>query len=184
MSLNAIVAIVIRLFAMNWFATGLTSFFGTFATWSGEWSPRGSFALFSWSIAMLILSIGAWVLAPFLGKLLTPRSAGTVEVSALSRYDLYCVAFVFAGSYFFLASVGETFQYLYYTLQVTQREHDGDPSRTRATYRLIEHSIRTVMGLIALLGADQWAKKLLRAEKKREQRSEVASPSTESSPLS
>ncbi len=170
MPLNSIVVIVIRLFVLNSLLCVLA------LTASAVMTPlpsKQSFLVVQMpyvpAVLMLIVAVLLWILAPVVARLVTRGVDASVSVGSLSRADLYNFAFVFLGLFFILSSIGDVINWLHYFATASQESPERDP-RIQNLYQLTRPCLTLAAGLVSLLGAPRWTKKLVG----REQKSEVA----------
>src|SRR5438093_1621357 len=151
MPLSSIVVIVIRLFAVNWLVTG-ASLLASAAT-NPLPHERQSFAVlipYALPVLFFVFAAGSWILAPFIGRLVSRGVDANVSVGSLSRSDLYSFAFVFLGLFFILSSVADVINWiLYFTVS-------GEALRPhpviQGLYQINLTCLRLEAGVVSLLG--------------------------------
>ena len=90
--------------------------------------------------------------------------AACVNLGSLSRTDLYGFAFVFLGLFFILSSFADIINWIhYFTLSREDPRHDP---RIQSFYQLTRPFLTLAAGLISLLGAPRWTKKLVSRDQK------------------
>ena len=161
MPLSSIVVIVLRLFALNWLATAIPLFLS--AATSG--SPRDQQLLsrllpYAPAVLVLILAVAVWLLARPVARLVSRGVDGSVSVGGLSRADLYSFAFVFLGLLFVLSSFADVINWVHYFATVSREGPRSDP-RVQNLYQLTRPFVTLALGLVSLLGARRWTKKLI-----------------------
>jgi hypothetical protein len=116
-------------------------------------------------VLFVAVAVGTWLLAPALARLVTPRPDSTVSVGGLTRYDLYCFAFVFLGLYFFLSSVGNTINWLHAYAFLAS---NAPQVPRNSFYELTRALITCVAGGVCIVFASRLAKKLTDSQRKYE----------------
>ncbi|CAN5401404.1 hypothetical protein BH09VER1_BH09VER1_09140 [soil metagenome] len=168
MPLSTIVVIVLRLFALNWLFYDV--YLWAVAVQSSLSDPRSPFLVvagFAPSFLLLLAIVLLWILAPRISRLVSPGVDPSVAFSDLTRYDLYCFGFVFLGLYFILSSFAEVINWTHYFATVAHNGGMPDPELQRQSfYQLTRPALTFVGGLVSLLGASRWAKRLVRREEK------------------
>ncbi|HEY5037384.1 MAG TPA: hypothetical protein VII74_09660, partial [Chthoniobacterales bacterium] len=85
----------------------------------------------------------------------------SVSIGSLSRSDLYSFAFVFLGLFFVLSSFADVINWIHYFATVSSE----DP-RVKSLYQLTRPCLTLALGLVSLLGAPRWTRKLVAYEQK------------------
>lgn len=159
MPLSSIVVIVIRLFALN------SMLYVLVLTATAVMTPLPSKQSLSTvlipyapAVLMLIVAVLLWILAPVAARLVSRGVDASVSVGSLSRADLYNFAFVFLGLFFILSSIGDVINWLHYFVTVSHHIQN--------LYQLTRPCLTLAAGLISLLGAPRWTKKLVGREQK------------------
>src|SRR5919108_3859352 len=160
MPLRSIVHIVLRMFALQWLFWSVNTFFGELITYQ---APGSSALVFLVPAAIVFGAILVWFGAPLISRLVTPRVDSSLNVAGLSRYDLYCFAFVYLGLSTLLAAIAPAMTEAYRFLSAGARMN-RELFLTSAAYRLAGYVINIVAGGVVLAGASRWAHKLLAAE--------------------
>ena len=157
MPLRSIVVIVVRLFALNWFATSVPLFLSAAAA-RLPYNRNGVavLTLYAPSVLLLILAAVLWILAPAIARLVSRGVDTTVSVGGLSRSDLYSFAFVFLGLFFILSSFADVIDWAHYFATVSHPD-----ARVRNLYQLTRPCLTLALGFVSLLGAPTWTKKLV-----------------------
>ena len=166
MPLSSIVIIVIRLFVLNSLLHDLTLWTSILlAPLSNERSASSIAMLYAPAVLLLVVISGLWILAPWIARLVSRGADATISLPSLSRYDLYSFAFVFLGLLFVLSSIAEAINWLHYLATVFHDTNGQDP-RVQNLYQLTRAFLTLAAGLVSLLGAPRWTKKLLAYEQK------------------
>ena len=165
MPLNSIVVIVARLFALNWLLHALALIASALATPSLQERSASATLLGSTpGILLLILAVFLWALAPPVARFVSRGLATTVSVGTLARSDLYSFAFVFLGLFFMLSSFADVIDWVHY-FTVSRDAPTRDP-RIQSFYELTRPCLTFAGGLVCLLGAPRWTKKLVARDEK------------------
>jgi len=168
MPLKSIVIIVLRLFTLNWLLYDITLWTIAFLSLSPSVSvsSQPSFiALYAPPSLILLAAILVWLLAPMIARLVSPDPDATVDMSSLTLYHLYCFGFVFLGLYFVLSSFADVINWTHYLAMEAHNSSKPDP-QGQSLYQASRPVLTFVGGLVSLLGAPRWAKKLQRREEK------------------
>jgi hypothetical protein len=165
MPLSNIVVIVMRLFALNWFVSALPLLLS--AATPPLPHERSMFALlmpYAPGVLLLVFAVGLWILASAIARFVSRGVNTTVSVGSLSRSDLYSFAFVFLGLFFILSSFADVINWIHY-FTVSGEDPRHDP-RIQNLYQLTRPCLTLVLGLVSLLGAPRWTKKLVAHDQK------------------
>jgi hypothetical protein len=167
MPLSSIVIVVLRLFAIQMVGQSFhiaLSFAATDA--KQNFHPPHYWVAYLVPVALLAFAWFEWFLAPVIARLVTRHHDGEVAVGALSRLDLYSFAFVFLGLYFILTSIAPALNWLHYFLTTSAL---GSQSESRSSfYDLASQLVTLTAGILALLPARRWARRLLSWERRDE----------------
>jgi hypothetical protein len=161
MPLSSIVVIVIRLFALNWLLSAVPLLLSA-ATTPLPHERRLSAALMPYAPAVLLLifAAGLWILTPAIARFVSRGVDTRVSMGSLSRSDLYSFAFVFLGLFFMLSSFADVINWIHYFATVSNQDSTRAP-RVQNLYQLTRPCLTFIAGLISLLGARRWTKKLV-----------------------
>ena len=165
MPLSDIVVIVMRLFALNWFVSALPLLLSAATTPLPH--ERSTFALlmpYAPGVLLLIFAVGLWILSSAIARLASRGVETRVTIGGLSRSDLYSFAFVFLGLFFILSSLADVINWIHY-FTVSHEDPRHDP-RIQNFYQLTRSCFTLALGLISLLGAPRWTKKLVARDQK------------------
>lgn len=164
--LSSIVVIVIRLFALNWLLTAVPLLLSAAATPLPH--ERGlSVVLMPYAPAvfLLIFAAGLWSLTPAIARIVSRGVDTAVRIGSLSRSDLYSFAFVFLGLFFVLSSFADVINWIHYFATAS---HSTPDPRAQNFYQLTRPCLTFVAGLVSLVGAPRWTKKLVAYDQKRQ----------------
>ena len=168
MPLSNIVAIVLRLFSISWLVQGIAGIGSTAAASAAFASPSSNPWNYVGPVFFVLIAVATWLLAPGLARLVTPRPEAGIEVGGLTRYDLYCFAFVFLGIYFVLSSVASAINWAHFYLFLSRTVPQADPQRQTSFYELTQPLITCVAGGFCIAYASRLATRLTIAERKDE----------------
>ena len=163
MLVSTIVLIVVRLFSVQWLVQGLTMLVAAVVALSEIDPVHSGFITaikFIPSLGMVVLSVVAWLVSPFLARSIAGKYDAPVTFSLMSLQDLYSFAFVFLGLYFILSSLGDALNWLQYWFVINASHGDFDPERKKSFYGLSRSLVTLVAGFICLFSAKSWAKRL------------------------
>ena len=168
MNLSSVVAIVLRLFSVSWLVQGVAGLIAMAAALAPRSSPYSNPWNYAGQVFFVAVAVATWMLAPALARFVTPRPDSTIDVGGLTRYDLYCFAFVFLGLYFILSSVANSINWLHYYVVLATNTSGADPQQQTSFYQLTQPLITLVAGGICMLLASRLSKKLTEAQRKYE----------------
>ena len=178
MPLTNIVTIVLRLFSLSWLVQAIVSAVGIAAATA----PYGSASPIPWYLnygaagAYFVMAVAVWLNSPLVSRIVTPRPDTTVSIGGLTRYDLYCFAFVFIGLYFILSSIGSAINWIHYYAASAKNAPQNDPERISAFYQLTQALVPLLAGVTSIAMASRLAKKLTVSQRKYEERGEALPP--------
>ena len=167
MPLSSIVIVVLRLFAIQVVGQSVHMALSFAATLAKERSHHPDYwVAYLVPVALLVFALLEWWLAPVIARLVTRHHDGEVAIGALSRLDLYSFAFVFLGLYFILTSIAPALSWLHYFLRTSAV---GSQSESQSSfYDLASYLVTLIAGVLALLPARRWARRLLTWERRDE----------------
>jgi hypothetical protein len=169
MPLSNIIVIVARLFALNWLLHAFALIASALTTPSLQERPVSTILMGSApGVLLLILGVFLWTLAPAVARFVSRGFDTTVSLGSLARSDLYSFAFVFLGLFFILSSFADVIDWIHY-FTVSRDAPTRDP-RIQSFYELTRPCLTLAGGLVCLLGAPRWTKKLV----SRDEKSQVA----------
>jgi len=166
MPLTSIVSIVLRLFSLSWLVQGAFNTAGAAAMTIPYGSPSGSYWAYGAPAIYLVAAVITWLLAPTIARLVAPQPDVAVGIGGLTRYDLYCFAFVFLGLYFVLSSLGNAINWLHYYLFLAKAIPTGNPQRETSFYQLTQPLITLFAGSVCVALSSRLARKLTDAQRK------------------
>jgi hypothetical protein len=161
MPLGSIVVIVLRLFALYWLFGALPLFASATMTSLGrEHQLSILLAPYALAVPLVVFATGLWILARAIARLVSRGVDTTVSIGGLTRADLYSFALVFLGLYFILSSFGDVVNWIHYFATVSHNDPAHNP-HVENLYQLTRPCLTLVAGLVSLLGAPHWTKKLV-----------------------
>jgi hypothetical protein len=161
MPLSSIVVIVIRLFALNWLFSALPLFASAAMTpLPPERRLPAALVPYLPAVLLVIFAAGLWILTPGIARLVSRGADTSVNIGGLSRADLYSFAFVFLGLYFILSSFADVVNWIHYFATVSHNDPIRNP-RVENLYQLTRPCLTFVAGMVSLIGAPRWTKKLV-----------------------
>jgi hypothetical protein len=159
MPLSSIVRIVVRLFALNWGLHALNLILSVAALPPQRPDSNGLIYYLA-GVGLLLAAVGLWFLAPLIARLVVRPADTSVHLGGLTRSDLYSFAFVFLGLYFILSSIADVIDWVHFFTAISHDDPRNDPS-IQNFYDLTRPCLTLVAGLVSLLGAPRWTKKLI-----------------------
>jgi len=160
MPLRSVIVVFLRLFAIQFLFSFFVSILGFF-----RYSP------ISVSIVGAIIWLGgfgvAWLFAPQLACFVTKGYDAPVNLGGLTRQDLYCFVFVFVGAECFIGGTAFCMMHLntiFADKLSSSASSFPSPPATQAINQLPQDLGRLILGLIVLLNANRFAKKLVSRE--------------------
>ena len=162
MPTSSIVVITIRMFVLH--ALLQSTWFLPTLLFSPVAFNRGILSLerFGFIVLLFVLLGLLWKFAPRVARIACRDVDATVNFSSVTLADLYKFSFVFLGLCFVLSSVGDVINWLHY-LAMNRQELGGEPKMDHF-YKFTRPVLTLGAGLISMLGAPVWTRKLLRSE--------------------
>ena len=150
--------IIIRLFAISWFLNGIIQTAGIFAMNSRRMPEP--MLLVSGGIAIL-LSLGAWSLAPAIARLISSREIDQEGVvSPITYQHLLNAMFIGIGLYFSLGSIGELINSLHLFLVMQASPESIPTGMGLSPYELSKSAITFAAGGFLIISAPHWSRRL------------------------
>ena len=170
MPLTSIVAICLRIFALNWLVYGIIAVVQLLDRSRRFDESAGNLMLL---FSVLIPIVGAlliWMWSRTIARVVTPRPDSDVHLGGLTLQDLYSFAFTFLGIYFVLSSIPSMINFLHYAI-VQARKEPASAQQGQYFYDLTHHVLTFIAGGVCVVLAPSVSKKLARAHSKgREQK--------------
>jgi uncharacterized membrane protein len=154
MTTRDIVAVGLRLFALQHLVIGIVSLFGVIEQFAGR-SPHNAYFM---PISFIVVAALEWFLSSAIGKIVAKNHDSECSLGGLTLENVYSVAFVVLGLYFILSSIGPMISglhnYQYFLSDKKMLEMNNK--------NLTGNFVTLLAGFIALLPANLWARKLAR----------------------
>jgi hypothetical protein len=165
MPLSSIVVIVVRLFALNWLLHALALIASAVAVpLPSKYVGSAMLIHYAPAVLLIIFAVFLWILASAVARLVSRGFDATVSLGSLSRSDLYSFAFVFLGLFFILSSFADVIDWIHY-FSVSREDPQHDPHIPNF-YNLTRPCLTLAAGLVSLIGAPRWTKKLVSRDEK------------------
>jgi hypothetical protein len=173
MPLKTLVVIAMRFYAIYWFIESISElllFLPTIAAFQAQLHDQKIDTLIYLviPIAMLGIAIFLWIIASRLSSQITKGHDTQLDLTGLTKEDLYSFAFVFLGLYFFLSSISAFMQRAYQFFYRGISLEEGNPQKMEFLYQLSGPAITLLVGLLCVLGAKGITRKLIRLQNKNE----------------
>ena len=156
---SSIAQILLRLFALHWFLSGLIQVASMAFTYRPE-----AFMVFNLmpGVIYLVAGIGCWAIAPRLSRWLAHRNDGDFHLTGVTEGQLYAAVFLGLGLYFTLSSFASAFNWIHFFAVHPSPDHgfhrEGQPSY----YDMTEKIMTLAAGLYLTLTCHTWGRKLAR----------------------
>ena len=168
MPISSITHIILRIFALNWFLTGIIQggtmvyiYKDTTFTWFSVLPPLVYF------IAGLIL----WIGSPWFSRLLSRENDRELSLAGVSERSLFATAFLTLGLYFALRSFADVVGWVHFFAINKSPEYGFHHEEAPSYYDLTEPTLTLFAGIGLIFTCRIWAAKLTprRNNKKSEQ---------------
>lgn len=168
MPLRSIVLVIVRCKALFGMIYGLTSLTGSIRHWSSlrgmnvpAAQEQGDYML-AMSVLFLATSVLVWFLARPLSRLICrgDEEETVVNVSGVTRRDLYAFAMVLLGLYFLGNSLAQMVGWICYSYNPETWRYFKQEDFERSPYALFKHATPAVLGLLLLWKSNRWASAL------------------------
>jgi len=156
---SSVAQILLRLFALNWFLSGLVQAASVAAVIGRE---HFSLAHFTECIVLLVAGILVWAASPKLSRLLARRNDGEFSFKGVTEEQLYAGVILGLGLYFALSSFSAAFSWVHYFAVTRSSEHGFHQESQPSYYDLSETLMTLAAGLFLALTCTTWARKLAR----------------------
>jgi len=166
MTLKALTIVVLRLFAIQFFAQTIIDTVTYVPQFLMPFEFHSALIGIGYPMGFLSLSIVLWLVAQHLAALATKGIDGPLPLTALTLEDLYCFAFLVTGLNYVLGSISTFFNELYRTME--NLAYYSNTEGSQITPLLLNRGITVIFGLAFIFGARVWSRKLLRLEQKNE----------------
>lgn len=167
MPLTSIVTVVLRLYAIVWFLSGLISLASGARDSFRSWSSLG-FSSYVIPISYLVVAFLIFMWSHVLARMVTPKSNSEVATGGLTLFDLYCFAFTITGLYFVLSSFADALNWIHYAVMVEREPGVPEQQMGPGFYELTRHLVTIAGGGACLVFAPRFARKLTSFQNKQD----------------
>ena len=157
MPISSIAQIILRIFALNWFLTGIIQ--GGTMIYMTQSSTLHWLSVFP-SLVYLLAGIFLWFSSPWLSHLLTKGSDKEVSLRGVSEKSLFATAFVSLGLYFALKSFAGAISWIHFFAINKSSEYGFHREEAPSYYDLSEQILTLLAGITLILTSQIWASKL------------------------
>jgi hypothetical protein len=157
MPISSITQIILRIFALNWFLTGIIQG-GTivYISQTGTLSWLGVFP----SLVYLLAGIFLWIGSPWLSRLLAKGNDKELSLRGVSEKSLFAAAFISLGLYFALKSFAGAVSWIHFFAINKSPEYGFHHEQAPSYYELSEQILTLLAGIALILTSQIWASKL------------------------
>lgn len=160
MPLRSIIVVFLRISAIQFVATSLMGLTPLITVNMKTLWPIGAIYL-----CFTILAILTWAFAEPVARLVTRGHETTVPLGGLTRQDLYAFAFVYLGLSFLLSNIGSvSVTSLLLISQAIFHPAIVDTLYIQSAQQLAKQSVLVILGMVCLVNAHRFAKKLTARE--------------------
>ena len=159
MPISSIAQILLRLFALNWFFTGMIQIASLM--FLHDYEPYSLYSLAPGLIYVVMASL-FWRLAPLISRLIAKRNDGEVNLAGVTERQLFSTAFLSLGLYFALDSFSNVFSWIHFFVINKSPNYGFHHEEEPSYYLLLESLLTLAAGTALILTAQTWAKKLTR----------------------
>lgn len=161
---STIAQILLRIFSISWFVTGIVHLVPTvFDVRSG----RNGAVLYSAVPLLIMCAFGVviWVFARKISLVLTKGNDAELNLTNVSAQQLMTIAIFSVGLYFVLSSCSDTFNWVHYLFINRSLEHRFAYMESPSYYDLARPLLTLLAGLAFMLTSKNWATKIFRETK-------------------
>jgi hypothetical protein len=157
MPISSIAQIILRIFALNWFLTGIIQG-GTmiYITQNGTMPWLSVLP----SLVYLLAGIFLWIGSPWLSRLLAKGNDKEVSLRGVSEKSLFATAFISLGLYFALKSFAGAISWIHFFAINKSPDYGFHREEAPSYYDLSEQILTLVTGIALILTSQIWASKL------------------------
>lgn len=173
MPISSVAQILLRIFALNWFLSGLVQIASMAFTFR-----QGYFSIFTLapSSVYFVAGILVWIIAPKLSRFLAHRNDGDFNFKGVTEQQLYAAVFLGLGLYFSLTSFAAAFSWVHF-FAVNKSPEFGFHQESKLSYYDMSETIMTLAaGVVLILTCNTWARKLARNQPSEQNEDAEASP--------
>lgn len=164
-TLRDIVAVIIRLFAINFGFYTLNTVFFLFLQGQSRAGFKFDRAL-SFDLLMIAIFVFSaywlWQLAGFIARQVTKGSDASLSATQLTLLDLHSFGFLLIGLYFAIDNFGPSLTWLHYALLRGATEANLSPDQKSNFYTLFKYLVKFFLGLGLVLNGRKLGARLIR----------------------
>jgi hypothetical protein len=161
MRLREIVTVAIRILAINLGLESVTFLLKALAGYHADPSSRNAFPIFA--IAAVITCL-LWLSSGSLARFITRGQDSTLDCGGLTLADLYAFAFLIAGLYFAVDSLGPSLTWLHYSLRQSSAAAPISLEQKANFYTLFKYLLRLLLGLALIFNGRKFTAKLIKRQ--------------------
>lgn len=156
---SSIAQILLRIFALNWFVTGLIQIASMAFTFREEY-----FTIFSIApgVVYFVAGVLGWIISPKLSRLLAGQNDGEFDLRGISEQQLYSAVFLGLGLYFTLSSFAAAFSWIHFFAVNKSPEYGFHQENQPSYYDMSETVMTLAAGVLLIMTCGTWARKLAR----------------------
>jgi len=154
---SSIAQILLRLFALQWFLTGLIQAVSVIFTMRAEYFRSSHLTQ---GLVPFLAGIILWFIAPKLSRLLARGNDGEVNLKGVTDEQLYTGVFLGLGLYFTLSRFGAAFSWLHFFATNQSAELGFSINERPSYYDLTETVMALAAGIFLIVTCKTWARKL------------------------
>ena len=159
MPISSIAQILLRLFALNWFFTGLVQLTSTAVAFEREFLSISSVVP---GVVSFLSGIVVWVTSPKLSRALARRNDGEFDFRGVTERQLYATVFLGLGLYFALSSFAAAFTWIHFFAVSKSPDYGFHLENQPSYYDLSETMMTLLVGILLVVKCDTCALKLAR----------------------
>lgn len=162
MPISNITQILLRLFSLKWFLTGVIQIGSTWIVASqGGWDLLYLIA----PLAYLIVGALCWKLSPYVSRLVAKGIDETLTLEGVNTEQLYSAILIGLGVYFTLDSFAPVISWVHF-FSINDSLADGFHQNDEPSYYdLADAALTLIAGIALILTARRWAERLCRNNK-------------------
>lgn len=154
---SSVAQILLRIFALNWFLTGLIQIASMAFTFRQEYFSIFNFAP---SAVYFVAGILVWAIAPKLSRFLAHRNDGDFNLKGVTEQQLYAAVFLGLGLYFTLTSFAAAFSWVHFFAVNKSPEYGFHQESQPSYYDMSETVMTLAAGILLIFTCNTWARKL------------------------
>jgi hypothetical protein len=163
MPISSVAQILLRIFALNWFLTGLVQIAGMAFTFRHEYFTWFSLAP---SAVYFVAGIIVWMAAPKLSRFLAHRNDGEFDLGGIKEVHLYSAVFLALGLYFALSSLAVAFSWMHFFTVNSSPDYGFHKENQPSYYDMSEKFMTLAAGVFLTITCNTWARKLTQTQPK------------------